>query len=277
MSFDLCQVKTASKPYHIETIGIGIWSIEELCYHLYENVYLVDDSIINEKLCDWIRDELGLKRLYRVLYDQLENKDAAAFIMPIFREIGYLNAEQSRLYQEKLGRLEVQPEDMKQKLKGDYLVRCGMLSNADAEYRRILDRQSPGSLGSSFYAQVWNNRGCALARMFRFEDAAECFLNAWKLSHTRGMLRSYVSVLPLYLPEEEYKEKLRELGADNMVISRIQEYNLKVADKAAREEEAGGPPETDAERLRRFKEEYQRSRGSRERSPGMPEKQTDQN
>ena len=265
MSFDLCQVRTASRPYYIETIGTGIWSIEELCYHLYENIYLVDSSIMNEKLCDWIRDELGLKRLYRILFDQLGKGDAAAFITPIFREIGYLNQEQTRLYLEKIGRLEVQPEDMKQKLKGDYLVRCGMFSNAAAEYRHILDRQAPGNLGSTFYAEVWNNQGCAYARMFRFEDAAECFLNAWQLSHTRNMLRSYVSVLPLFLPEDAYKEKLRELGADGMVISKIQEYNLKVANAAAIEgERSQRPDETVHSLLNRYKEEYRRSRGSTE-------------
>ena len=263
MSFDLCQVSPASNPYLIETIGVEIRTIEELCYHLHENVYLVDSSIINEKLCDWIRDELGLKRLYRILYEQLEKGDISGFITSIFREIGYLNQEQSRLYLEKIGRLEVQPADMKQKLKGDYLVRCGMFSNAVSEYQHILDRQVPGSLGTAFYSEIWNNLGCALARMFRFEEAADCFLNAWQLTHTRKMLRSYVSVLPLYLPEDVYKEKLKALGADSSVIGKIQEYNLKVANDAARENELSqDSSRTSHEMLEQLKEEYRRSRGN---------------
>ena len=99
--------------------------------------------------------------------------------------------------------------------------------------------------------------------MFRFEEAAESFLNAWQLSHTRSMLRSYVSVLPLFLPEDAYQEKLRELGADQMVIGKIQEYNLKVANNAAREgEKRHSLDESPEETLERYREEYRRSRGS---------------
>ena len=122
MGFDLCQVKRADKPYYIESISTNIYTIEELCFYLYENVCLIDQTIVNEALCDWLRDELGLKKLYRQLYEQLERQDGIAyFVMPIFREIGYLSPERMRQMQERLSKLEVQPEDVRQKLKGENL------------------------------------------------------------------------------------------------------------------------------------------------------------
>ena len=103
MGFDLCQVKRADKPYYIESISTNIYTIEELCFYLYENVCLIDQTIVNEALCDWLRDELGLKKLYRQLYEQLERQDGIAyFVMPIFREIGYLSPERMRQMQERL-------------------------------------------------------------------------------------------------------------------------------------------------------------------------------
>ena len=143
MGFDLCQVKRADKPYYIESISTNIYTIEELCFYLYENVCLIDQTIVNEALCDWLRDELGLKKLYRQLYEQLERQDGIAyFVMPIFREIGYLSPERMRQMQERLSKLEVQPEDVRQKLKGDYLVKCGMYGNAMHEYYQILGRKA---------------------------------------------------------------------------------------------------------------------------------------
>ena len=68
----LCQIKKAKNPYYIESISTNIYSIEELCYYLQQNIYLIDNTIINEKLCDWIRDALGLDKLYRKLYKQLD-------------------------------------------------------------------------------------------------------------------------------------------------------------------------------------------------------------
>ncbi len=263
MAFDLCVVPRASKPYYIENISTNIWSIEELCFYLYENIYLIDSTICNEVLCDWLRDELGLKKLYRTMYAHLEAKDGIAFfVIPIFREAGYLTSAQLRDFQEKLGKLEVQPEDSRSKMKGDYLVRCGMYSEAVREYRRILRHQNPGSVGAEFYAGIWNNLGAALARSFRFEEAASSYLEAWKLSHTKEMLRKYVSALPLYLDEETYQAKLKDLGADAALIRRIQEYNAKMAAQAQQEMQltAGTDtgPDDPFERLAALRDDYRR-------------------
>ena len=104
MSLDLCQVKRASKPYYIENISTPIYSIEELCFYLYENICLIDETIVNEALCDWIRDELGLKKLYRQLYEQLDKQEGIGyFILPIFREIGYLTPDMLREVREETG------------------------------------------------------------------------------------------------------------------------------------------------------------------------------
>ena len=61
----LCQVRLAKNPYYIESISTNIYSIEELCFYLQNNIYLIDQTIVNEKLCKWVRDELGLERLSR--------------------------------------------------------------------------------------------------------------------------------------------------------------------------------------------------------------------
>ena len=185
MGYDLCLLGQAKKPYFIENIRTNIYSLEELCFYLYNNVCLIDDSIINEGLCDWLRDELGLARLYRQLYEQLEKKDSVAFfVSAIFREAGYLTSQEMREYQEKLTRLEVQSEDMKQKLRGDYLVKEKMFARAVWEYRQILKRRNPGKLGIQFYAGVWNNLGAAHAGLFQFKEAADCFYESYNMMKT---------------------------------------------------------------------------------------------
>ena len=135
-----------------------------------------------------------------------------------------------------------------------------MYSNAIREYYQILERQGPGSLGAQFYSGIWNNLGCAMAGLFEFRKAGDCFYEAWKLVRTREMLRKYVSVLPLYLNDEEYTEKLRELGADKELTGRIQEYNLSIAQEAqaeGREKISRGGELSD--QLKQIAEEYRRS------------------
>lgn len=261
MSYDLCLPMQAKRPYYIEAIRTGIWSLEELCFYLYNNACLIDESIINEKLCDWIRDELGLTKLYRQLYEQLDKKEGAAFfVLPVFREAGYLTPQEMRDYQEKLGRLEVQSEEMKQKLRGDYLVKERMFARAIWEYRQILKKKNPGKLGVQFYAGVWNNLGAAYAGLYQFSQAADCFWESYGLMKTKETLRKYISALPLFLSDEEYQRRIKSIGVDADLASNIQEYNAKICEGREFQEKLARTVAQDAGEVDAYlKEEYGRS------------------
>ena len=115
--YRLCQTKMAERPYYIENISTNIYSLEELCYYLQNNLYLLDDTIINEELCDWIREELGLKQLYLRLYKVLDGGTSLAdFLLPIFREIHYLTHDEFRVLNQKLIKLGHEPEVIRQRM-----------------------------------------------------------------------------------------------------------------------------------------------------------------
>ena len=69
----LCQVKKAEKPFYIENISTNIYSIEELCYYLYNNLYLVDSSLISSKLCTWLEEELTNVEISSLIGDFLRS------------------------------------------------------------------------------------------------------------------------------------------------------------------------------------------------------------
>ena len=51
----LCSHGLASAPYYLESMALNIYSIEELCYYLKQNIDLVEPSFMDEELIDWIR------------------------------------------------------------------------------------------------------------------------------------------------------------------------------------------------------------------------------
>ena len=83
-SFILCHKKKARDPYRIARIHCRIYTIEELCYYLCNNLYLIDHTVVNEQLCDWLEQELDLEELARSLRDLLqEESPVELFVMQI--------------------------------------------------------------------------------------------------------------------------------------------------------------------------------------------------
>ena len=140
----LCQVKRAKLPYYIENISTNIYSIEELCFYFYHNVYLLDSTILNEELCFWIRDQLGLKKLADNLYKHLDDDDMKVgdFILPVFKEINYLSLEEFRKLNQQIQQLAKEPEVLRQKRKGDYLMEHGKYVNAIKVYQKALRQET---------------------------------------------------------------------------------------------------------------------------------------
>ena len=56
----LCSGKRTDRPYVLPTTGHRIYSIEELCYYIYKNIYSIDETLFNDSLVDWIATELCL-------------------------------------------------------------------------------------------------------------------------------------------------------------------------------------------------------------------------
>lgn len=220
----LCQVKRAKIPYYIVNISTNIYSIEELCYYMYHNIYLLDDSIINEQLCDWLRDELHLRRLYQKLYPLLDERQyMGEFILPIFKEINYLTHDQFREMNEKLKQFEQQPEAVKRKLKGDYLVEHEKYMNAIRVYQSALEKAQNTTMGEQFCGSIYNNIGCAYASLFQMEEAMECFKKAYDMLHTGAALKSYLFAARMNGGTQMYEALAGELAVGEEIRKEVDE------------------------------------------------------
>ena len=71
MKASLCVGEYCETAYNIEELEIRVYCMEELCYCLKENAFLLDMSIMNDKLVDWIGEECRVRELAKQLYPGL--------------------------------------------------------------------------------------------------------------------------------------------------------------------------------------------------------------
>ena len=228
----LCQTKKAGKPYFVENISTNIYSLEELCYYLYHNLYLVDSSVMNEGLCIWISEELDLPRLAAKLRPHLGKFASIEDVLyPIFKEINYLTYDELKALNVKLAKLDQEAPLLRQKQKGDALV-----ANMS----------------------IWHNLGCAYSYLFQMEKAVECFWEAFLTESSDKELICYLLAYRSVKKPEEYEKKLKELNVSSEVKAALKE----ALDQFSQKKEISIRPGRTDEMLEKLTGEYHRSTGS---------------
>ena len=236
----LCQVKKAEKPFYIENISTNIYSIEELCYYLYNNLYLVDSSLISSKLCTWLEEELELPKLAAKLKPYIGREAGLEEVLyPIFKEINYLAYEELKTR------------------KGDALMENRMYVNALRVYQKLLEHGGKEITGE-MRERILHNQGCAYSYLFQMDKALDCFWKAWKEKHSEKALKVYLLAYRSVHSEEEYRKRQEDLKTDEMVR---QETDQALKSFAGLPEQHIASGETDRI-LEDLTREYHRSTGS---------------
>ena len=153
----------------MESINTNIYSLEELCYFLYHNLYLVDSSVINENLCIWISEELDLPRLAAKLRPHLGKFASAEDVLyPVFKEVNYLTYDELKALNVKLAKLDQEAPLLRKKRKGDALVANKMYVSAIKVYQQLLKKEGLEQIRPGLTMSVWHNLDVRTAIFFRW-------------------------------------------------------------------------------------------------------------
>lgn len=210
-SLILCHKKKASHPYEISRIHKKIYTIEELCYYLCNNLYLIDYTIMNEQLCHWIREELELEKLSSLLMDEIKNHASVEyFVLTVLEEAKIYTMGELAHIQNVLEKLKNQKDVEKQKFKADTLLESGELESAILVYMAIVNGDRDATVDKRFYGRVYACLASAYGRAFLYEEAAKMYEKAYKICEDNSMLEGYLYACYKYQSFDEYQKMLTE-------------------------------------------------------------------
>lgn len=204
-SLILCHRKHAVRPYDITRIHRKIYTIEELCYYLCNNLYLIDYTIMNEQLCLWLDEELELQHLAEMLRDILRTKGSIEkFVLTILSDSNiYSEAEMIRI-QNVLEHLKNQKDIERQKYKGDNLLESGEIEEAIIVYHEILNGEKDESVDEKFYGKIYASLGAAYGRLFLYQESARMYDRAYQICEDPELIKPYLYASYKYMSLEEY-------------------------------------------------------------------------
>ena len=230
-SLILCHEKKAKQSYEITRIHKKIYTIEELCYYISHNLYLIDETIVNKQLCDWIMEELGMDNLARDLSMCIrKNGSVEQFILLILKASAIYTEQEIRKIEELMKHLKNQKDVERKKCKADNLLESGEVEDAILVYLSIIHETWDEKLDHKFYGRVYACLGAAYGRMFLYEEASKMYEAAYQICEEECMVKAYLYCCRHYMSEEEYEELLLHNGMYGKLDFEIRESEQEILD-----------------------------------------------
>lgn len=189
----LSRSKYGEKPYYIKNMSINIYSLEELCYYIYNNIYLIGVDLFEPGLISYIERELGESELAAQLeFLVRENAGLAEIIITILRYVDYYTEEEIQNLNEIIITLDSQNVMERLKLRADTFLNNKRFDSALRNYELIAFGRRDKTLSLSFYGNVWHNMGVAYGRLFLYKDAVICFRAAYEMNKNEESLKEAI-------------------------------------------------------------------------------------
>lgn len=211
MRVSVCVGNYAQTPYFIPGLEINVYCMEELCYCMRENAFLLDLSLMEDGLIEWIERECGLKELAGALHPLLHKKGSlSSFAVMILEFVGFYDGEAIYEVEQALKQGAGLSGIEKRKSQVDYLVRKKKYKDALDGYDLLLKRweeqETEGNVlpAASCLAAILHNKGVAFAGLMQYDMAAEFFKLAYERDKREDYYIDYLAAKRMHLTEDDY-------------------------------------------------------------------------
>jgi len=196
-----------------------------LSYYIYNNIYLVEDSFINEELLDFIKNEIKEERLASNLITLMQKHSPLSELLScilkyvdyyteddILKLKGIVDSLASKNIVERIG------------AKADNLLQNNCCQMALYNYDQIITRPKEPNMPPSFYARMFYNMGVAFAKLFYFEKAHRCFVKAYEIQEDSEILKA--AYLASMMHENQTGVLLSEIPEDskNILLHEVENF-----------------------------------------------------
>ncbi|TCL60643.1 hypothetical protein EDD76_102342 [Kineothrix alysoides] len=218
----LCIGRYAKLPYFMEKAYVNVYSAEELCYCLMQNIHLIDREIMDENLADWLAKECGVEELSeRLLHMLKEECSIGDFIECILDFVGYGEREETERIKENLKSGISLSMYEKKKMRADYFAQNGKYILALKSYDILLDELPESE--RDLKAKVYHNRGTVYALFFQFAEAAESFKQAYECDGAEESRLGYLAANRMRMNETEYVDFIAGQEGDYGLSLKVEE------------------------------------------------------
>lgn len=234
----LCRGTVAKEPYEMPFTGVKVYSLEELCYYVYNNIYSVTEDFFVPSLVKWLREQTDNEELARKLDAMIQAGETLKnYVVTLLCGCDYYGEEEIRRMIRITDEIANLPLYRKKKIKADNYLRAGLYGKSLVEYRKLLHGSFAVNFTMEEYGDILHNLGIARFYTSSFEEAGQDFKEAFVRNNQRDSLEHYIWTLLICGKEEEAQAEALNAGWSEDEYAAAKEHFVKAKEQCRIPEE----------------------------------------
>lgn len=222
--FILCKGDLAKEPYIVPVSEVPVYSLEELCYYIYNHIYSVTEEFFDERLARWLKEQVHYDSLAKKMKVLIERKnDLKDLVVTLLCSCDYYKEEEIMKLVEVMDRIKNLPSHEKNKIKADNYLRAGKYGKSLQEYKQLLCSASADQFTPEEYGDLLHNQAIALFYVSSFHEAAKGFKEAYARNHREQSLNQYLYTLLLEEQDELFVKESMSFGKTPEEIEKLKQ------------------------------------------------------
>ena len=204
-----CSSPLALTPYHFRLTDTNVYSMEEVCYYIWHNIYMIQEEVFDREFVMWIEKELHMEETSHKLACLIQDhKNLKDIVVTICCSCDYYDEEEINALIRLMDEIEQMPVYARKKHKGDTYLACHSYEKALEEYEKVFESDEILHAEKEAYGSIFHNMGVAYSNLAEFRKAAEYFLKAYEQNQKDASLSQGLFALRLSKDVEGYKKAL---------------------------------------------------------------------
>lgn len=209
----LLEHKQAENPYVFPVTGTWIYSVEELSYYIFRNIYILTEESFSIELVKWMKEEAGLEELAdKIQHLLFEGNDLKDLVATILCSNDFYTEKEIKHLLDVIDELRAYPLSQRRKLRADAYMNYGNYHRAALEYEAVMKENATAAFSQEEIGDMFHNLGVAHVHIASLQEACQEFKQAYTYNHREESLEYYLFALRLSRQENLFERECIEYG-----------------------------------------------------------------
>ena len=209
--FILCAGPLAKEPYHFALTNTNVYSLEELGYYLYHNIYTISHRTIDQAFFKWVAFELKREDLAEKWKKICEvSSDIKDIVVSVLCATDYFTKLEIESMIKTVDLFNDMLPIQRRKMEADNYLKYQDFDKALQVYKEIVASDEAKDLTPKEFGNILHNIAVVHVQMHAFEHAEREFRQAYSLNQNEESLREYIYLLKLQHKEKQLMQEILE-------------------------------------------------------------------